>query len=161
MVVLLALVIGGSAQAATVSSVERVLREAMTPGPTGEERAIDSGAAIRTYIAKGFVSKAPDQRADYVDYRRVRKPASLFGHKLVVLEEEYLTTYIGCCVNPGLGIVVEKKGSLTALTRFVDNNRCAVGDSTEASYSLQLAGVKPKSGATYVSISCRERELIQ
>jgi hypothetical protein len=143
-----------------VSSLERVLREAMTPSTNGEERQVDSGVALRAYIKAGLVSRAPDERADYVDYRRLRKPTSLFGHSLVVLEEEYLTTYIGCCVNPGLGMVVQKRGGLGPLDEFLERNKCSKRDADDATYSMQLAGVKPKAGATYVSISCRQRDLL-
>jgi hypothetical protein len=149
----------GVAQAA-VSPLERTLRKAMTPGVESGTRVVDSGVAIRAYIDKGFVRRAPDQRADYVDYRRVRKPATLFGHKLVVIEEEYLTKYIGCCVNTGIGVVVEKTGSLVELDAFVLANECSRREASEATYSLGLSGLKPKRGATYVSISCRENDLV-
>jgi hypothetical protein len=52
----------------------------MTPGIDSGTRVVESGVAIRAYINKGAVRRKPDQRADYVDYRRVRKPAKLFGH---------------------------------------------------------------------------------
>jgi hypothetical protein len=151
---------GGMAQAAAVSSLELTLRKAMIPGVDSDTRVVDSGVAIRAYIDKGFVRRKPDQRADYVDYRRVRKPATLFGHKLVVLEEEYLTEFIVCCVNTGIGMVVEKTGSLAELDAFVLANRCSKRTSSEATISLELAGLKPKRGATYVSISCRARDLV-
>jgi hypothetical protein len=61
----------GGAQAADVSPLEVMLRKAMTPG-VDLPRVVDSGVAIRAYINKGFVPRTPDQRADYVDYRRVR-----------------------------------------------------------------------------------------
>jgi hypothetical protein len=150
---------GGPARAAEVSPLETTLRKAMTAG-VDTPRVVDSGVAIRAYINKGFVRRAPDQRADYVDYRRVRKPATLFGHKLVVLEEEYLTEFIGCCVNTGLGVVVEKNGSLAELDAFVNANECTKREPSDAANSLELAGLKPKRGATYVSISCREKDRV-
>jgi hypothetical protein len=78
----------------------------------------------------------------------------------VVLEEEYLTTFIGCCVNTGLGVVVEKNGSLAELDAFVLANECSKREPSDATYSLKLARIKPKRSATYVSISCRERDLV-
>jgi hypothetical protein len=90
----------------------------------------------------------------------VRKSATLFGHKLMVLEEEYLVEFIGCCVNEGLGLVVEKNGSVTELETFAIANECAIKEPSDATYSLKLAGVKPKRGATYISISCKEKDLV-
>jgi hypothetical protein len=150
----------GTAQAAPITALEKTLRQAMIPSGDEGIRIVSSGALIIAYINKGFVARKPDQRADYVDYRRVRKPATLFGHKLVVLEEEYLTEFIGCCVNNGLGIVVEKTGSLAELEAFAIANECAIHEPSDATYSLKLAGVKPKRGATYVSISCKEKDLV-
>jgi hypothetical protein len=150
---------GSAAQASEISSTEALLRRAMAPGSEAGTRRVDSGVAIRAYIAKGLVRRKPDQRADYVDYRRVRKPAKLFGHKLIVIEEEYLTVFIGCCVNTGIGIVIEQVGSLDELDAFITANRCSKNGIYDPKESMKLAGVKPTANATYVSISCRENDL--
>lgn len=150
----------GTAHAAPVTSLERTLRQAMIPSGDSGNRIVSSAVVILAYVNKGLVPLKPDQRADYVDYRRVRKPATLFGHKLVVLEEEYLIEFIGCCVNNGLGLVVEKTGSLVELETFALGNECAIHEPDQARYSLKLAGMKQKRGATYVSISCKEKDLV-
>jgi hypothetical protein len=141
-------------------SPEMVLTQAMTR-LDDENRVMSSGVAIERLAKMGFLPIKPDERADYVDYRRVRKPLSLFGHQVVVIEEEYLTQYIGCCVNPGLGLVIETNGAMGDLNAFLVPNKChkRTGSDYDPTYSLKLAGVKPKADATYVIISCRQDDL--
>jgi hypothetical protein len=141
-------------------SPEMVLTQAMTR-LDDEKRVMSSGVAIEKLAKMGFLPIKPDQRADYVDYRRLRKPLNLFGHKVVVIEEEYLTQYIGCCVNPGLGLVIETNGAMGDLNAFLVPNKChkKTGSDYDPTYSLKLAGVKPKADATYVIISCRQDDL--
>ncbi|NJM29738.1 MAG: hypothetical protein HC855_06230 [Rhizobiales bacterium] len=145
--------------AGDLSPQENLLRQAMTPTGKEFERALEPGAAIRAYIRSGHVRRKPDDAADYVDYRRLRKPATLFGHPLLVLEEEYMTQYIGCCVNPGIGLVIEVQGSTAALDAFLAANKCRRNWPSGPEDSLDKAGVKPKPDATYVSITCRQNDM--
>lgn len=131
----------------------------MTPGTEEGTRALEPGIAIRAYIKSGHVSRKPDNAADYVDYRRLRKPTALFGHPLLVLEEEYMNQYIGCCVNPGIGMVIEVKGSTEALDAFLAANKCRKNWPSGPEDSLDKAGVKPKPDTTYVSITCRQNDM--
>jgi hypothetical protein len=140
-------------------SPEMVLTQAMSR-LDNENRVMSSGVAIEKLAKMGFLPIKPDDRADYVDYRRVRKPLSLFGHKVVVIEEEYLTQYIGCCVNPGIGMVIETNGAMGDLNAFLVPNKCHKRNPDfDPAQSLKLAGVKPKADATYVIISCRQDDL--
>jgi hypothetical protein len=125
-----------------------------------EGRVTSSGVAIEKLAKLGFLPIKPDQRADYVDYRRVRKPFTFLGQSVIVIEEEYLDKFIGCCVNPGIGFVVETNGEMNEFNFFVEINKCQKeGPYTRAAYSLEMAGVKPKAGATYLGISCRQDDL--
>jgi hypothetical protein len=36
-------------------------------------------------------------------------------HELVMIEQEYMTTWIGCCVSPGVGVTVRVNGSTANL----------------------------------------------
>lgn len=98
------------ASAADERALENGLANALRLKPGTTERAGDSGKAIQAYMREGAVSKKPNQRADYTDYYLVNKPVSFMGHELVVIEEEYMTNYAGCCVNSGAGITVKVHG---------------------------------------------------
>ena len=56
-------------------------------------------------------------------------------------------------------MVLEKTGSITKLEAFLATNKCHKGTTANARSSMEFAGVKPKPGATYISISCRYRDL--
>jgi hypothetical protein len=46
------------------------------------------------------------------------------------------------------------------LDAFVIANECTKREPSGAAYSMELAGLKPKRGATYVSIICCEKERV-
>ena len=124
------------------------------------ERSESSGEAIQSYMTQRYIDKHPNFRYDYTDYYLLNKPALLLGHDLKVIEEEYPSQYIGCCVSPGVGAVVRQKGSLNSLQAFAQKNRCSI-EPIEFNAYLKKLNFKnltvPK--GRYYSISCREREL--
>ena len=153
------LLLVGAATALAQTPEEMLLRDAMSLGAVPETRHIEPGEVIRAYIKAGVVAQKPDSAADYVDYRRFRKPATLFGHKLVVLEEEYMTTYIGCCVDPGIGMVVEVAGDTTELDAFLVTNKCRKDQPSGPVDSMAQAGFKPEAGKSYAYVSCRVNDM--
>jgi hypothetical protein len=157
---LLVMLTGSVAQSAEPAEAEDILRTAMMKSAEADQRKIDSGVAIRTLIKQGFVPRKPEPRADYVDYRRLRKPLTLFGHPVLLIEEEYMTTYIGCCVNAGIGLVIEKAGGTAELDVFLKENKCRANTPSGPEYAMETAGMKPRPGTTYISISCRELDLM-
>ncbi len=121
------------------------------------ERLGESGTALQAYIKAGYMDLKPIQRGDYTDYRLFKKPATLMGHTLVLVEEEYMTRHIGCCVNPGIAVTVRVTGSGDNLEKFADENGCSFDDKADPRSALETFGIKanfPK--GKYVSLSCRE-----
>jgi hypothetical protein len=55
---------------------------------------------------------------DYTDYYVVHGPAKFLGHDLQMIEQQYMATYVGCCVSPGTGITVRLHGSADNLHAF-------------------------------------------
>ena len=82
------------------------------------------------------------------------------GHDLKVIEEEYMSADIGCCVNAGLGLSLKIHGSLISLNAFAEENGCNVEENINLYQELTDLGIKvhPMSGR-YVRLSCRERDL--
>jgi hypothetical protein len=117
----------------------------------------DGAAAIKGLIRAGYVNQKPRKRADYVDYRAFNKPLTLAGATLVTIEEEYLTKYIGCCVNEGIGLVARVETDAGALTTLANTAGCAIRDEDAVNESLANSGVRRR-GGRHVYISCRAND---
>ncbi len=147
------------AYASDSPNLEEGLIKALKLKPRSLERLGDSGTALKAYIAAGYMDLKPTQRADYTDYRLLKKPATLMGHTLILVEEEYKTVHLGCCVNPGLGVTVRLNGSSKKLEKFADDNGCAFDDEAAANGELKSYGITVKvPKGKYVSLSCRYNE---
>jgi hypothetical protein len=147
-------------QAFAETKPESLFLKAMALAPSGTERMGDSGAAIRAYITAKLVHRKPDDQRDYIDSRRLLKPATLMGHDLVIIEEEYRwKQYVGCCVSPGVGAVIQQRGDMTALQAYLTTNKCGIVAMENARDGLADYGVTMIAGANYWQISCRERDL--
>lgn len=147
------------ASAETAQQLEAGLIHAMQLKPGTSERSGYSDKAIQAYMREGLLSKHPNQRFDYTDYYLVKKGAGFLGHKLVLIEEEYITQYIGCCVSPGVGVTVKVRGGSKNLAAFAKANHCTLLDPVDIDHQLQEIAIKtsfPK--AHYASLSCRERD---
>jgi len=151
-----------TAVAADDKVLENGLADALRLKPGTTERAGNSGKAIQAYMREGVVNKKPNERADYTDYYIVKKPATFMGHELVVIEEEYMSKYVGCCVNPGAGITVKVNGSPKNLEKFADENKCSFADKVDVQGELGRYGIKATfSKGRYASLSCRENDAIR
>lgn len=144
--------------AAETAGPEAALVAAMSYSAAKGARLKDSGEAIRAYIAGGYVSRRPDRRRDYTDYRALKKPATLLGQKIIVLEEEYLVEFIGCCVNEGIGAILEIRSDEAPLKAFAKKNGCLLSEEN-AREDLAALGLPRPAGRT-VSISCRLRDAL-
>lgn len=148
-----------TAAAADNKALEDGLADALRLKPGTTERAGDSGKAIQAYMREGVVNKKPNERADYTDYYIVKKPATFMGHELVVIEEEYMSKYVGCCVNPGAGITVKVNGSPKNLEKFADKNKCSFADKVDVQGEMSRFGIRATfSKGRYASLSCREND---
>lgn len=155
------LLAAGSAMAcaADTPSLESGLRHAMQLKQGTDARTGTSGQAIRAYMQAGLLRTKPDQRFDYTDYYLLQKPAPFLGHELVLIEEEYITRYIGCCVSPGVGVTVKVQGSTQNLARFAQANRCTLTDHVDLAHELREVAIRNKvPKGHYASLSCRERD---
>lgn len=125
-------------------------------------RKLSSGIALRTLKAEKKLAKKPNQRMDYTDHYVPLKPIKFLDYKVAILEEEYMIKYIGCCVDHGIGAVLELNKPIEDLRAFAKQNKCKLTEEIDIkSYakdnSLKL---KPMSGK-YSYLSCRERYVSQ
>ncbi|WP_425253959.1 hypothetical protein ACPJXG_08655 [Janthinobacterium sp. NFX145] len=147
------------ASAAADPALETELAHALYLKKGTTERAGTSGKAIQAYVREGYIGKRPDQRFDYTDYYLLKKPASFMGHELVLIEEEYITQYIGCCVSPGAGVTVKVRGNTQKLQAFASAQRCTLTDPVDMQHALSEAAIKARlPQGHYASLSCRERD---
>jgi hypothetical protein len=161
---LLACLTAPLALAETISKQEQLFRKAMVPDSSEEgqrngNRAIDPGKVIRAYIKSGHVRQKPDLAADYVDHRKFKKAATLFGHKLITIEEEYFVKFIGCCVNPGIGAIIEVNGSTAELDAYLAANKCRTDFPRGPEDTLKELKFKTRPGAIYHHVRCRQNDI--
>ncbi|QWF15082.1 hypothetical protein [Lysobacter capsici] len=147
------------ASAQDAKSMESGLIDALRFDAKRHERVAPSGPALQAYIRAGYLDARPGARADYTDYRLMKKPATLMGHTLVVIEEEYMTAYVGCCVSEGVGVTVRLNGAADTLKAFAKDNACTYSELDDPGAELKgfdIANDLPK--GKYASLSCRERD---
>lgn len=141
------------------AELETGLAQAMHLKKGSSERVGTSGQAIQAYMHAGLIDSKPNQRADYTDYYLLNKPARFMGHELVMIEEEYMSRYIGCCVSPGAGLSVKVSGSLKSLEQFARAHRCSLNDNVDVQGELASLGIRRKlAPGRYATLSCRERD---
>jgi hypothetical protein len=81
------------------------------------------------------------------------------GHELVVIEEEYIPRFIGCCVDPGAGVSVKLTGSAKNLEDFAQLNKCSLNKDIDLQRELQDQSTKVTlRPGNYAKLSCRERD---
>ncbi|KQT34155.1 hypothetical protein [Methylophilus sp. Leaf414] len=117
-----------------------------------KERKAESGPALVAYIKQGYLRRKPDIQQDYNDYRFPLKLIHLLGHKVLLIDEENITKYIGCCVNEGLGITVDSEGP--DLDSFAKNNGCSIRNNPYLPNEVKER--LPKNG--WFTLSCKAND---
>lgn len=147
---------------ATAQTPESDLTKALQLKKGTTERQGNAGKAIRAYMQAGLVARRPNQRVDYTDYYLLSGPAKFMGHDLIMIEEEYMAQYVGCCVSPGAGVSLRATGSTRNLARFAELNGCGFTEHVNLQKDLKQYGmdiILPP--GNYVTLSCRERDAQQ
>jgi hypothetical protein len=148
--------------ASTGEELESGLISAMRLNKETRERVGNSGKAIQAYMREGYVNPKPNRRVGYTDYYLVKKPASFMHHELVMIEEEYMVEFIGCCVSAGVGVTLRVSGSTGNLEDFAEQNGCRVEPNVDFQQKAEDLWVKEKvAKGNYVWVSCRERDVMQ
>lgn len=139
--------------------IESQLLDALRLKAGTSQRLAKPGVAIQYYVKYGLINRKPNARMDYTDYYLLNKPVNLMGHELVMIENEYVTRWIGCCPNPGLGVTVRTLGSTGNLQSFANANRCKFSPNANLQQELNAVNLRyPVSRGNYASLSCREHD---
>jgi hypothetical protein len=109
---------------------KEILERALSVTLGAKQRQIDRGEAIRVLADHGLVSLIPDFRADYTDYRLVSGQLQFFDYPVVIVIEEYITEWMGCCPDPGIGVIIRGPVAETRLQSFAQTNSCQIGSYT-------------------------------
>lgn len=117
----------------------------------------DWNGLIKEMKKNGIIPNKPTEGADYTDYYRIKSPQRIFWHDLVVFEHEYRQVYLGCCVSPGIGLVLKVNGSIQNLKNIALTNKCSLDYPLDTNdYMVKL---KPSTTSGYAYLSCRKRDL--
>ncbi|TCZ85027.1 hypothetical protein [Lysobacter sp. N42] len=141
------------------AALEHVLLKALRMKPGTQERGIEPGEAVKAFIDAGLVARAPDYRADYSDYRRLRSPIPFLGHELLALDEEYMAEYVGCCVSPGMAVALRLRPGGADLDAFAREAGCSVDRDTDGLSLIDAFDLPAAPKGTYAAIKCKERDL--
>jgi len=148
----------GSESSNIQAVLEDTLITALRQKSGTDERMGDYVKAIIDYANAGYVNKRPDSRFDYSDFRRLLKPADFMGHVLVVIEEEYMQQYVGCCVSPGISVTLRLKSNGNDLDAFAKRNGCSISRDTEDLFTAP-PHIPDAPIGTYATLECKERDL--
>jgi hypothetical protein len=155
----LAIFMGVSASSAQTGEISQMLYDSTAPNAANDGRDLASGVPIRALIQAGYLRKKPEARLDYSDFRLMRKPFDFLGASLVVIEEQYMTNYIGCCVDPGIGMVFENSSGSNAMARLATANSCEYSaDPTTLQSIMEAVGLAGQKGE-FVYLFCGSRQL--
>ncbi|HZX80853.1 MAG TPA: hypothetical protein VFE72_07880, partial [Lysobacter sp.] len=89
-----------------------------------------------------------------------RRPATLLGHELVALDEEYMIEHIGCCVSEGLAVALRLRAGGDDLDAFAKANGCSLQPDAD-SYALDRLfelGLPKAPAGTYAVLQCKSRD---
>lgn len=128
--------------------------------PGTKERGKTSSDIIKIFKDANVISQDPNKRLDYTDYYIANIPVNFIGHNILLIEEEYMTENIGCCVNPGFGFSVKTNGDIKNLEEFSNKNGCTLENNSALSEKLTNLEINydlPQGEFAY--LSCRENDI--
>lgn len=120
-------------------------------------RVVSSQIAYKALKKDGKIGKKPNMRVDYVDFYIPLKPIFILNYKIVTLEEEYMIEFKGCCVDNGIGAVIEINHSIKDLRNFALKNKCQLTEEIDFNTYLSENLLKFKTKKIkYAYLGCRE-----
>jgi hypothetical protein len=125
------------------------------------KRQENAGAVIRKFKDEGLIPFRP-QRIDYTDYYPLLKPQPALGQELILIEEEYMLKFVGCCVSEGAGLVLRIIGDFRPLEDFAKANQCRIEEFKSEAQLKEFTHVRfSVPPGRYAALSCRARDETQ
>jgi hypothetical protein len=77
--------------------------------------------------SNGYINEEPET-LEYEHLFSINKPVEIFGGKLISMNLEYAEQYLGCCVMPGIDLILEFKEDhkVSELMEYAKKNLCEV-----------------------------------
>jgi hypothetical protein len=105
------------------------------------------------------ISQEPTGRMDYMDYYAPNGKVTYSGCAVLVVEHEHMTKYAGCCVNPGLALVVAVRGTTQSLQDVAAQLGCSVESPYDATEEMAaVPRLKRIPARQLARIRCQERD---
>lgn len=111
------------------SAESEALISLLKTSPEKIQQASENLKELDTLKKLGVINATPDLIADYNHIYIAKKQVPVLSGTFLALDHEFLDNYIGCCVNPGVAVVLhmEKEGAdLSAVDQFAKENVCTV-----------------------------------
>lgn len=138
------------------------VKKFLETSPETIEESMDNLDSLQKLKKDGFLDENANVQGDYYHVYFPKKEIVIFGAKLVALNHEYLTDYIGCCVNPGISVVLKKVDGFNSneIDVFSKRNSCKINDIEKVylpdSVIKQIDIVKDK--AFLFELSCKQND---
>lgn len=119
--------------------------------------------ALETLKRLGIINLEPDIVADYNHIYLANKQVPILGGVLLALDDEYFDSYVGCCVNPGITLVIDvgnKNADALTLMEFAKENACSVTPFEQAimANEVEEALIHTSNKGDIVVLSCKLRD---
>jgi hypothetical protein len=123
------------------------------------EARTEYGEPLRALKRDGYLSARPQNRSNYDDFYRPLRAFRVMGAKVVVVQENYLGRYVGCCADPGIGLYFESAdvATLNGIRDFATTNKCIYlqGNALIAP-ELPRAFLRFKANTFYAMLRCSD-----
>ena len=95
---------------------------------------------LLTLKRQGIINSKPELGANYSNYFLINSKINFFGGNVVAIDYEYKDAWIGCCVNPGIVVIIDFPSDYEKVNfkKFAKENSCKIKNS-EDSYILNAA----------------------
>lgn len=147
---------------ACIAQSNDVIERSLTADPKHESRLIDGQEVVLELSQQGALKRKPNERRDYSDYYVPQRTIYVLGAKLISFEHEYITRYIGCCVNPGNAVVLQPSKETVEIEEFSRRNGCKYSVGDEIFYVPERAMKKltKSERSSLVEVSCKDDYLL-
>jgi len=139
-----------------------VIKKSLGLGPEEVQKAEANLEVVTQLKQAGVFDQKPNFEGDYYHFYYPRKDIKIFGATLIAFDHEYLIEYVGCCVNPGVALILKKNELFDEkeIEGFAKANSCKVKKIHEIylpdSVVSELNITKNKS--EFVALSCKQSD---